>query len=584
MNTKKKASVLSALALGLIALWTIKVSAQDNIAQPAEVSAEASATVAGPAEETVAAQPAELPVMAAVAAVVAEPAEESMIAAAVPEPVEEPAAPEVAAVVEPAVQTAAAAPAGNVPAEVPANAPVMAIDPDQLMFNFQGAPLDSVLDYMSRAAGFIIIKNVDVSGRVDVVSHQPLNRDEAVRLLNMVLIDKGYAAVRDDRILKIVSRDDARAYPLPVYASRTAAEIPANDEMVTQIIQLRSADAQEMINSVRDLLPSYATISANPSSNSIVLTDTQTDIRRITQIIESLDQTISAISTVRVFTLRYADAVEVAEVVAATFPASPTGNSRNNRGGRGGGREEMIRMAMGGGGEGGDSAALQAASRITATPYESTNSVVVVAPEDLMGQIDALIANLDHSTDIQTIVRIFFLSNCDAESTADYITNMFNETGTTRTLGGNRGGRGGRGGFTPGMGATADLSQARLAEMTVKAQADTRTNSVTVSAVPEVMDQIEQVVAQLDTNTAGTQIVQTFRLNHADPEELTTILNDVLSGGTGSGRGTTARGNTNTRGTTGRNTGNTGNTGRNSGNTGRSTGNTGNTGSSFSRR
>src|SRR5438093_542772 len=76
-----------------------------------------------------------------------------------------------------------------------------------LRLNFRGVPVDMVLDYLSDAAGFIIIKETDVKGKVDVWSNQPLTRDEAVDLLNTILNKNDYAAIRNGRTLTIVSKD-----------------------------------------------------------------------------------------------------------------------------------------------------------------------------------------------------------------------------------------------------------------------------------------------------------------------------------------------------------------------------------------
>ncbi|MBM3335088.1 hypothetical protein FJY63_10550, partial [Candidatus Sumerlaeota bacterium] len=104
-----------------------------------------------------------------------------------------------------------------------------------LKFNFRGVPLDTVLDYLSRAAGFVIVRDTQVSGNVDVVSHQPLNKDEAFMLLNTLLNQKGLAAIRNERTLTIVKRDEARTRDLPVRVGAEPEAIPKTDEMVTQI-------------------------------------------------------------------------------------------------------------------------------------------------------------------------------------------------------------------------------------------------------------------------------------------------------------------------------------------------------------
>ena len=191
--------------------------------------------------------------------------------------------------------------------------------PEGLRLNFRGVPLDTVLDYLSREAGFVIVRDVEVEGRVDVWSHQPLSKDEVVNLLNTVLNEKGYAAVRNGRTLLIISREDARSRSIPVKAGGDPEQIPKTDEMVTQIIPIRYANAVQLIDNLELLLPSYATLSANESCNAIVLTDTQANIRRIAEIVRALDTSIANISVVKVFRLQFADAKELAEVVNEIF-------------------------------------------------------------------------------------------------------------------------------------------------------------------------------------------------------------------------------------------------------------------------
>ena len=71
----------------------------------------------------------------------------------------------------------------------------------EIVLNFQGASLSDVLNYLSDAAGFVIVQEQPVSGTVNIVSRQPISAEEAVDLLNTVLIEKGYVAIRNGRIL-----------------------------------------------------------------------------------------------------------------------------------------------------------------------------------------------------------------------------------------------------------------------------------------------------------------------------------------------------------------------------------------------
>ena len=102
-----------------------------------------------------------------------------------------------AAEAKPAPDQTSPAPADKSAPETPA-APV---GDGGLRLNFRGVPLEMVLNYLSDAAGFIIVLETKVEGKVDVWSNQPMSKDEAVNLLNSILKKNGYAAIRNGRSL-----------------------------------------------------------------------------------------------------------------------------------------------------------------------------------------------------------------------------------------------------------------------------------------------------------------------------------------------------------------------------------------------
>ncbi|MDB6038760.1 MAG: gspD 1, partial [Verrucomicrobiales bacterium] len=203
----------------------------------------------------------------------------------------------------------------------------------ELHLNFRNAPLDMVLNYLSEAAGFIIVLDTKVEGKVDVWSNRPVSKQEAVDLLNSMLKKNGYAAVRNENVLTIVKRDEAKTRDLPVKSGNNPALIPKNDEMVTQIVPVRFANAAQMTKDLQPLLPSEANLTANESGNALVITDTQAHIRRMVEIVKALDTSISSISSIRVFPLKYADAKELASAVKDLF-APPVTQQNQNGGGR----------------------------------------------------------------------------------------------------------------------------------------------------------------------------------------------------------------------------------------------------------
>ena len=422
----------------------------------------------------------------------------------------------------------------------------------QILLNFQGASLTDVLNYLSEAAGFVIVQEAPVTGTVNVVSRQAISPEEAVDLVNAVLIEKGYIAIRNGRILKIVSRKDAQKRDLPVMTGSDPSKIPRNEEMVTQILPVRYGEAAKLVDNLRPLLAENATITANESSNTILMTDTQANIRRIAQIIQAIDVSFSSISTIHVYQLRFADAKELATVITQLFAT----NTTSTQGGRGGGGRGFGgfgfggRGGPGGGGGGGpgggsqptgQSEALQAAKRVVAVADEQSNSVIVTAPENYLPQITEMINKLDTSIADVMETRIFRLLHADSVELAELVNNLYTDASTQKSQGqnqnqGRRGGQNGGGGgpFGGGVGgnpqgnSTSQPSGRSLLQTRVVAVGDPRTNSLLVSAARDTMMQIAETVGRLDSTDAKKQRVYVHSLEHADADSVASVLRGML--------------------------------------------------------
>ena len=436
----------------------------------------------------------------------------------------------------------------NIPADPQTGKPSTSATAEdlQLMLNFEDVPLQSVLEYMSEAAGFIILGDTKVSGDVTILSKQPLNREEAVDLLDTILNEKGYTAIRRGRILKIVEKNKAQIEDLPVKSGSNPADIPKKDVMVTQIIPIRFGNAGQLIENISELLPDYATISANDGSNAIILTDTQTNIHRIAEIVSALDTSISSISEIKVFPLVYADAKQLAEVVKGLFETRSSGSSRSSSS-RSSGIAEMMRSRFGGGSSssrssgssgrssrssgGGGSAALAAASRVIAISEERTNSLVVSAPSDLIPTIEQLVKEMDRNIEDVTELQVFPLKYADAYEMAEIVTNLFSDKDEIEnSRGGYRFGSWGRSSSSSGRSrsGSSDSSERMLQQKRVVAVADPRTNSVIVSATAELMTQVALMIERLDDNKAKQQKVFTYSLQNADVEGVSAILRNMF--------------------------------------------------------
>lgn len=307
-----------------------------------------------------------------------------------------------------------------------------------IRLNFQNAPLSDVLLYLSESAGFVVVQEVTINDSVNVFSAQPVTPDEAIDLLNAVLIEKGYVAVRNGRILKIVSRKSAPKNNIPVKAGSDPAQIPRKDEMVTQVMPLHFVDSTKLLENLKPLLSDDANISSNESSNSIVLTDTQTNVRRIAEIIQALDTTIAEVGEVRLFRLVHADALETADILNQLYgeeslSKSAQGQNQNQNQGRGSFGNGWGRLFDHG--KGNASAAETSTkakgpleSRVSAAGDPRTNSLLVTATKEAMSSIASMIAQLDSTADKQQQIYIYQLKYADANNVAAILRNLFGQS------------------------------------------------------------------------------------------------------------------------------------------------------------
>ena len=358
---------------------------------------------------------------------------------------------------------------------------------ESIRMNFENAPLNAVLQHLSRTAGFVVIKEVDVEGTISVIAHQPLTVDEAVMLLNTMLKQHGVTALRNERILTIVSLTDAKKRYIPVKAGANPDTISRTDEVITQVIPLRYTDATKLKDDLPPLLPEYAVMSANQASNSLILTDTSSNVKRIVQIVKELDQYVSGTTSVRVFPLQYADASNVARIVKEVFEtdnSSSRNNQNNNR------WQRFFRGSRGGQQQQQNEGQSNITTTVRASADTETNTVAVSGPADTLDVVAQVITQLDSNPTQQQEVFIYPLKNGTANTLATRLTNLFKDSTTSNNRNNNRNNRNQANSQTES--SATDLK----GEVTVVADNDT--NSLMVMTSAKNYDRVKKIIDDLD--------------------------------------------------------------------------------------
>jgi general secretion pathway protein D len=385
------------------------------------------------------------------------------------------------------------------PATQPATQPVA-----HVRLNFKDTPIDAILEHLSQEAGFVIVKDAPVDGRVTVISLQPVTADEAVTLLNTVLKANGLAAIQNGRTLRIVAREKAKKSNIPVHYGADPAAIEPTDELITQVIPIKNVDAVKLRQDLTPLIGNDADVTANGGSNAIVITDTSANIRRVVEIISTLDRHDAGTSEIRIIRLRNASSAAAAKLVLSIFhieeprpqPNQPLPPQREGRI-PGSGVDQALHGA-----------------KITAAADERTNSVVVAGPLETVKLIENMLHELDSNDVAVSTIKSFHLKASNADQVAKLITSIFHEDQT---------------GQVKGTGGDQSL------RAHVTAASEDRTNTVIVTAPGTVMTVIEGIITDLESNPAGESEIKSFHLKYADANSVVKVLTSVFEQGESSG-------------------------------------------------
>lgn len=388
--------------------------------------------------------------------------------------------------------------------------------------DFQDTSLNDLVKYMADITGRNFILTEELKGQVTIISHQPVSVSEAYEAFLSALEMSGYTTVTVGEATKVIPTSSAANTPLRVYEG---ANIPYTENYVTQIIQLDNVSVSEISPLVKDLSGKGAKIIAYAPTNTMIITDVATNIRRVYKIISQLDVAAPK-AKMEIIPIQHATAAEIEKLVQdlygggeSTKAASSSSSSESKGGRRRRAREESI-----------DTTPSEASASNVGTEGkyieriisdERTNSLIVVANDTAMQAVKDLIAKIDVDVDpaSRAQIHVIYLEHAKAEEVATVLSNLANEsrsnsassrtTSTTARRGANGQAASGRSSERGGAGALADRGAAAggesgeggavaAFESGLKITSDENTNSLVLIATPDQFDILRQVIEKLD--------------------------------------------------------------------------------------
>ncbi len=265
---------------------------------------------------------------------------------------------------------------------------------------------------------------------------------------------------------------------------------------------------------------------ADERTNAVVVRGPAEILELVDGMIAALDDRTAKVAGVKVFQLRYADAMNTADVINKLFGEDQS-SSQSGQGG-----PMMFRGPFGRGGpDAQQETSRGATSQVVAAADSQTNTVVVTGPDNLLEVVAEVVKNLDAQVPNVADVKVYHLEYADAQDTAELINEVFGESGTSsrRTSSRNQQNqqvRFQRGGFP---GAQQQTPQGNVSDVVVIASADSRTNSVVVSGPPTTLEIISQIIKDLDENPEQERRIFVYPLKNATASNLMEVLNNLFA-------------------------------------------------------
>jgi general secretion pathway protein D len=183
-------------------------------------------------------------------------------------------------------------------------------DPVRIRFNFKGATFDQVIDFFSRETGLPVVREADVpEGTLDYLAPESYTLGEALEILNIILHAKGVALRVSDDMLYLQKLENMQQEDIPVFVGELPAQVGPN-EIITVVRPLSIALAKPLAERLASMVASYGSVTAMEQQNSLVITETAGQVRRILKIVDTLDREDPE-GMVEFFTLQHAKAEDL---------------------------------------------------------------------------------------------------------------------------------------------------------------------------------------------------------------------------------------------------------------------------------
>ncbi len=307
--------------------------------------------------------------------------------------------------------------------------------------SFKGTDIQEFINTVSKNLNKTVIIDPSVSGTITVRSYDMMNEEQYYQFFLSVLDVYGFTVIpMDNNVLKIIRSKDAKSTSMPL---ATDAQPGIGDEVVTRVVPVNNVAARDLaplLRQLNDNAGAGSVVHYEPS-NVLLMTGRAGVIQRLMTIVERVDQTGDR--NVTSIPLSYASSTEVVKMV-----------------------NELNKMD--------EKSALPGMLTANVVADERTNSVLVRGEPNSRQRVIDMVKQLDRQQAVQGNTKVIYLKYAKATDLVEVLTGVGDSIQTDQQ----------------------NALPALRKDISIKAHE--QTNSLIVNAAPDIMRDLEQVIAQLD--------------------------------------------------------------------------------------
>jgi len=315
--------------------------------------------------------------------------------------------------------------------------------------SFKGTDINEFINVVGKNLNKTVIIDPSVRGKINVRSYDLLNEEQYYQFFLNVLDVYGYAVVKmDNGVLKVIKSKVAKTSSIPVVDDKNPGQ---GDEMVTRVVPVRNVSVRELSPLLRQLNDNAGggNVVHYEPSNVLMLTGRAAVVNRLVEIVRRVDK--AGDQEVDIIHLKYASASEMVRIIDSLT--------------KGDGKSKIPSILQ---------------PKMVAD--DRTNAVVISGDPKARQRVAKLIQQLDSELETTGNTRVLYLKYANAKEVADVL------QGVSKSIEGNK------------SGSSSKSKTSSKSNLSIEAHEDT--NALVITAQPDVMRTLEQVINQLDIRRA----------------------------------------------------------------------------------